>query len=417
MSLSTTTRSTASYSVSRHRNLSGPSATGGARPSLDNRALATPPPGVPGGRDSGHSKGEGSNRNSAHRRLDRSLSDVEDGLNGNGRGVNSSRYKTELCRPFEESGHCKYGDKCQFAHGAHELRNLTRHPKYKTERCRTYHTIGFCPYGPRCHFIHNEDENTTNRKNSNPRQPPPPQQQQQTPFILPPSPSSALAQRPNNLCGLNSLGSSFESVSTASSSSPGNLSPSHLTEDLYPSITAFSPSESSSPPSKSGSQDTESPSSVFNFPASDALGVGSVLTPLNIQTQQMYNNVVDMAALHISAVLNISQNQCKNVNTFSANLNMCANVSHSSKQAGFEPEAAATDQVWSVFDMGPDMGVFPPPSTSPVSSNSDDSMGSTGSLEMTTTGGLDNSGYLVNSPLELGRCMRLPIFNKLSLEQ
>lgn len=72
--------------------------------------------------------------------------------------VNSSRYKTELCRPFEENGACKYGDKCQFAHGIHELRSLTRHPKYKTELCRTFHTIGFCPYGPRCHFIHNADE-------------------------------------------------------------------------------------------------------------------------------------------------------------------------------------------------------------------------------------------------------------------
>ncbi|XP_023683221.1 mRNA decay activator protein ZFP36L1a isoform X1 [Paramormyrops kingsleyae] len=72
--------------------------------------------------------------------------------------VNSSRYKTELCRPFEENGTCKYGDKCQFAHGIHELRNLSRHPKYKTELCRTFHTIGFCPYGPRCHFIHNADE-------------------------------------------------------------------------------------------------------------------------------------------------------------------------------------------------------------------------------------------------------------------
>ncbi|XP_057315164.1 mRNA decay activator protein ZFP36L2-B-like isoform X2 [Hydractinia symbiolongicarpus] len=72
--------------------------------------------------------------------------------------TNSSRYKTELCRPFEENGTCKYGDKCQFAHGFHELRGLNRHPKYKTEFCRTYHTIGFCPYGPRCHFIHNDEE-------------------------------------------------------------------------------------------------------------------------------------------------------------------------------------------------------------------------------------------------------------------
>ncbi|OCT79348.1 hypothetical protein XELAEV_18026160mg [Xenopus laevis] len=75
-----------------------------------------------------------------------------------GAQVNSTRYKTELCRPFEENGACKYGEKCQFAHGFHELRSLTRHPKYKTELCRTFHTIGFCPYGPRCHFIHNAEE-------------------------------------------------------------------------------------------------------------------------------------------------------------------------------------------------------------------------------------------------------------------
>nr|ALK28654.1 zinc finger protein 36 C3H type-like 3 [Nyctomys sumichrasti] len=70
--------------------------------------------------------------------------------------VTSERYKTELCRPFEESGVCRYGNKCQFAHGSHELRTLVRHPKYKTEPCRTFHSSGFCPYGTRCHFIHNQ---------------------------------------------------------------------------------------------------------------------------------------------------------------------------------------------------------------------------------------------------------------------
>lgn len=72
--------------------------------------------------------------------------------------VNPSRYKTEVCRPYNENGFCKYGDKCQFAHGEHELRGLPRHPKYKTEPCRTFHTLGVCPYGPRCHFIHSENE-------------------------------------------------------------------------------------------------------------------------------------------------------------------------------------------------------------------------------------------------------------------
>lgn len=82
---------------------------------------------------------------------------------------NSNRYKTELCRPFEENGKCKYGDKCQFAHGIHEIRNLQRHPKYKTELCRTYHTVGICPYGPRCHFIHSPSERK-NYSNTSPKQ-------------------------------------------------------------------------------------------------------------------------------------------------------------------------------------------------------------------------------------------------------
>ncbi|XP_051790207.1 mRNA decay activator protein ZFP36L1-like [Erpetoichthys calabaricus] len=70
----------------------------------------------------------------------------------------SSRYKTELCRTYAECGTCKYGAKCQFAHGYDELRGLARHPKYKTEPCRTFHTIGICPYGTRCHFVHNLEE-------------------------------------------------------------------------------------------------------------------------------------------------------------------------------------------------------------------------------------------------------------------
>mmetsp|Transcript_22254 Transcript_22254/g.55822 ORF Transcript_22254/g.55822 Transcript_22254/m.55822 type:complete len:247 (-) Transcript_22254:139-879(-) len=49
---------------------------------------------------------------------------------------------------------CRYGLKCQFAHGREELRPVMRHPKYKTEICKTFHTIGTCPYGKRCRFIH-----------------------------------------------------------------------------------------------------------------------------------------------------------------------------------------------------------------------------------------------------------------------
>lgn len=70
--------------------------------------------------------------------------------------LSSNRYKTELCRGFQETGSCKYGSKCQFAHGEAELRGLHRHPKYKTEPCRTFYNFGYCPYGSRCHFIHEE---------------------------------------------------------------------------------------------------------------------------------------------------------------------------------------------------------------------------------------------------------------------
>lgn len=71
---------------------------------------------------------------------------------------NPNRYKTELCRPFQEYGSCRYGDKCQFAHGKEDLRIPIRHPKYKTEYCRTYHSQGYCPYGARCHFVHSTIE-------------------------------------------------------------------------------------------------------------------------------------------------------------------------------------------------------------------------------------------------------------------
>ena len=59
--------------------------------------------------------------------------------NGNGPSANNRKlglYKTELCRSWEEKGTCRYGSKCQFAHGEEELRKVPRHPKYKTEICR-----------------------------------------------------------------------------------------------------------------------------------------------------------------------------------------------------------------------------------------------------------------------------------------
>lgn len=68
--------------------------------------------------------------------------------------LSQNLYKTELCRTYEDTKTCRYGSKCQFAHGRDELRPVIRHPKYKTEVCKTFYTIGTCPYGKRCRFIH-----------------------------------------------------------------------------------------------------------------------------------------------------------------------------------------------------------------------------------------------------------------------
>ncbi|XP_030634972.1 cysteine three histidine 1 [Chanos chanos] len=70
----------------------------------------------------------------------------------------STRYKTELCSRYAETGTCKYAERCQFAHGLHDLHVPSRHPKYKTELCRTFHTVGYCVYGTRCLFVHSLKE-------------------------------------------------------------------------------------------------------------------------------------------------------------------------------------------------------------------------------------------------------------------
>lgn len=155
-----------------------------------------------------------------HRKLDRSVSEPADRSQVSLRSAppNSSRYKTELCRPYEENGTCKYGDKCQFAHGIGELRTLTRHPKYKTELCRTFHTTGFCPYGPRCHFIHNSEDSkkcllTTLQSNGSVSTSPPKHSV---------TPSSATKDL--EICSF-SLGSTGELSPTSSNSSGSPTSP------------------------------------------------------------------------------------------------------------------------------------------------------------------------------------------------
>ncbi|KAG0193656.1 60S ribosomal protein L38 [Apophysomyces sp. BC1034] len=51
-------------------------------------------------------------------------------------------YKTEICQNWEQTQQCRYGAKCQYAHGFDELRHVDRHPKYKTKMCRTFEQTG-----------------------------------------------------------------------------------------------------------------------------------------------------------------------------------------------------------------------------------------------------------------------------------
>ena len=59
---------------------------------------------------------------------------------GTGPSANNRKlglYKTELCRSWEEKGTCRYGPKCQFAHGEEEVRRVARHPKVRHGRTGT----------------------------------------------------------------------------------------------------------------------------------------------------------------------------------------------------------------------------------------------------------------------------------------
>ena len=66
------------------------------------------------------------------------------------------KYKTELCKKFQNTGHCPYGFKCRFAHGKDELIMKTQGANYKKKQCKTFHEKGYCPYGSRCSFRHDE---------------------------------------------------------------------------------------------------------------------------------------------------------------------------------------------------------------------------------------------------------------------
>ncbi|TNV76099.1 hypothetical protein FGO68_gene8024 [Halteria grandinella] len=82
------------------------------------------------------------------------------------------RFKTSLCKHFEETGKCNVGSKCHFAHGQHELRGkddpiprdlqmkLMNLPynNFKTQRCKYFDETGVCKFSKNCSFAHGEEE-------------------------------------------------------------------------------------------------------------------------------------------------------------------------------------------------------------------------------------------------------------------
>ncbi|KAA0717678.1 mRNA decay activator protein ZFP36L2 [Triplophysa tibetana] len=290
-----------------------------------------------------------------------------------GSQINSTRYKTELCRPFEENGSCKYGEKCQFAHGYHELRSLSRHPKYKTEPCRTFHTIGFCPYGPRCHFIHNADERRPAPTNANSLQGEP-----------------TKIARGESMCGFaqqQAAGAFRDRPKLHHSLSFSGFSSHHhgLDSPLLDSPTSRTP-----PPASSSSnsctanfyEDVLSPSSVsrclrnsaFSFPGQD---LKALLAPLAVHTHNGYTGQSNGA--------------------FYGNLQVNLGGGPASPQYGHLQSLRPLSES-PVFDSPPS----PPDSISDRESYASGSLSSSGSLSGSESPSLDG-----------GR--RLPIFSRLSI--
>merc|ERR1719433_736877 len=69
---------------------------------------------------------------------------------------NHSRYKTELCTNWMLTRNCTYGNKCNFAHGIHDLKARKRLENYKSQPCCDPARAGCkrCLYGSRCNYAH-----------------------------------------------------------------------------------------------------------------------------------------------------------------------------------------------------------------------------------------------------------------------
>jgi len=77
--------------------------------------------------------------------------------------VTGPQFKTVICHNYQASGHCEFGQRCEFAHGQLELRTLAQNylqlnPQYKTVMCTHFTEKGLCPQGQNCQFSHGDRE-------------------------------------------------------------------------------------------------------------------------------------------------------------------------------------------------------------------------------------------------------------------
>jgi len=105
----------------------------------------------------------------------------------------NTKYKTMMCRHYEQTGTCQLGPKCHFAHGKEELRKITdplpptvvaeqkapsmpqaqpfnvpNNPvpsNYKTVKCK-YFEQGYCKYNQSCSFAHGDQDLRTPQENA-----------------------------------------------------------------------------------------------------------------------------------------------------------------------------------------------------------------------------------------------------------
>ncbi|GAA5828948.1 hypothetical protein JCM11251_004075 [Rhodosporidiobolus azoricus] len=158
-------------------------------------------------------------------------------------------YKTELCRSWEEKGSCRYGVKCQFAHGLHELREVARHPKFKSEICRTFWQQGSCPYGKRCCFIHASGDAALESSSSSPTKTSAPGSRAESPVDQVSSrlnarmTSTAITSAPSRMFGP----ALSELISSSSSSSANSSLQSSPRQSMRPEL---GPAPSLPPPSE-----------------------------------------------------------------------------------------------------------------------------------------------------------------------